>query len=684
MGSYESTSASISLGYIDPSDSAAKDCRQMMDAFYQCHYPGNAAYWMQGSIDKRFKVGDQNFYSQFYGAQQNQYQKYCINLIRRHLSMITGYQRRNRRSTVVVPMQPNTDALCDDYNKCLRWDEDRDNFQETNSEAFAEACDVGEDLLHLTLRYDHDIISGDLHAERVGYNNYLIDTYTREPDLSDCNGVWIRQWLSKQAAKMYLPGYQEIIDKMKPNGMKDGRFPLQAELQNISISNLFTYDEFYYRSTRKVKVIIDTQSNESTIWQQEQDEPEDILDRILFEQPWLKIQDREIPTVKLCIAIGGQTVYNGPNKLGIDIYPFVPVRCYYEKDIQSYAWRKQGIVRGARDLQVLYNMRTVAELQILQSSINAGWIYPIDAVVDPKAFRQSGPGEGFLIPLKAGRAVSEVQRIDPVGIPQTIIEMRRILADDISKVLGTNEELLGAAVDDKPGIVSMLRQGAGLTTLQAIYDRLDLAQRLFGRLRLLAMIKNYNKTKISKILGKEPEQGFFAYNNHRYNIAVEEGVYSTTQRQMVLQQLLEFKKLGMEISDKSIIDAAYLIDKAKIKQEMEESAAQMQQQQQAQSDQQAKLDNAKIMQAFAKSKADLAIADERKAKIDQIEADAEQKSTQSDLDLVKTLIALEDMDLENMRRNVELAAYIKGMNTQMNSMQEMQRNQQEVKYEQTY
>jgi hypothetical protein len=649
-----------------------------MDAFYQSHYPASSAFWMQASIDKRFKVGDQNFYSQFYGANQNQYQKYCINLIRRHLSMITGYQRRNRRSTVVVPLQPNSDELCDDYNKCLRWDEDRDNFQETLSEAFSEACDVGEDLLHLTLRYDHDIISGDLHAERIGYNNYLIDTYTRDPDLSDCNGIWIRQWLSKQAAKMYLPAYEEIIDKMKPNGMKDGRFPLQAELQNISISNLFTYDEFYYRSTRKAKVIIDTKSNESTIWEQEQDEPEDILDRILFEQPWLKVQDKEIPTVKLCIAIGGQTVYNGVNKLGIDIYPFVPVRCYYEKDIPSFAWRKQGIVRGARDLQVLYNMRTVAELQILQSSINAGWIYPIDAVVDPKAFRQSGPGEGFLIPLKAGRSVSEIQRIDPVGIPQTIIEMRRILADDISKVLGTNEELLGAAVDDKPGIVSMLRQGAGLTTLQAIYDRLDLSQRLFGRLRLLAMLKNYNKTKIGKILGKEPEQGFFSYNNQRYNITVEEGPYSTTQRQMILQQLLEFKKLGMAISDKSIIDAAYLIDKVKIKEEMEESAAQMQQQQQAQAEQQEKLDNAKIMQSFAKSKADLAIADERKAKIDQIEADAEHKSTQSDLDLLKTLIALEDMDLENMRRNVELAAYIKGMNTQMNSMQELQRSQQEV------
>lgn len=675
MGSYESTSSLFSLGYIDPSDSSAKDCRQLMDAFYQSHYPANSAFWIQGSIDKRFKVGDQYFYNQFYGAPQNQQQKYCINLIRRHLSMITGYQRRNRRSTIVVPLQPNSDSLCDDYNKVIRWDEDRDNFQETLSEAFSEACDVGEDLLHLTLRYDDDLMSGDLYAERIGYNNYLIDTYTREPDLSDCNGIWIRQWLSKQSAKMYVPFFSEEIEKMKPNGLKDGRFPLQAELQNISVSNLFTYDEFYYRSCRRAKIIVDTKTNESVIWQEDEEDPEDVLDQILYQQPWLTIKEKDIPTVKLCICIGGHVVYNGKNKIGLDSYPFVPIRCYYEKDIPSLSWRKQGIVRGARDLQVLYNMRTIAELQILQSSINAGWIFPIDAVVDPKAFRQSSPGEGFLIPLKAGRNVSEVQRIDPVGIPATIIEMRRILSDDISKVLGTNEELLGAAVDDKPGIVSMLRQGAGLTTLQAIYDRLDLAQRLFGKLRLQAITKNYSKIKVSKILGKDPSEGFFNFSSQKYNVTVEEGPYSTTQRQMVLQQLLEFKKLGMNISDNSIVDASYIVDKAKIKEDIEKASQQMQMQQQAQAEQQQKLDNAKIMEAFAKSKADLAIADERKAKIDQIEADAEHKSTQSDLDLLKSLIALEDMDLENFRRSVEMAAYLKGMNTQMNNMQEMQKEE---------
>jgi len=38
----------------------AKDLKQMQDQFYQSNYTGNSSLWMQGAIDKRFKVGDQS------------------------------------------------------------------------------------------------------------------------------------------------------------------------------------------------------------------------------------------------------------------------------------------------------------------------------------------------------------------------------------------------------------------------------------------------------------------------------------------------------------------------------------------------------------------------------------------------------------------------------------------------
>ncbi len=668
MGSYES--GQYSLGYIDPTDVGAKDLKQMMDWFYQSNYTTNSTYWLQGAIDKRFKVGDQQLYNQVYGQNSQNVQKFFFNLIRRHINMICGYQRKNRKSTMTIPNLPDGDQLADDYNKVMRWCDDRDGFQEYLSQAFEGACDTGETLLYLYPDYTFDAISGDLFTDAVSYNNYLIDQYTRKQDLSDCNGIWRRRWTSKQVAKTLLPGYSEEIDKMKPGGMKDGRFPLQAELQNVAVSNLFTYDEFHYRSTRPGKLILDPYTGESVEWEEDETAEEGEMEQVLRQQPWLQVKKVEIPTVKLVICLAGKMVYHGKNLLGIDEYPMVPAQCYIEQDIQAYAWRKQGIIRNLRDSQFLYNMRKVIELQLLQSSLNAGWIYPVDVVPDPKCFRQTSGGDGFLIPLKAGRQPNEIQRIEPVAIPQSLLELSSSLAEDITKISGVNEELLGAATDDKSGILSMLRQGAGLTTLQTIFDKLDYTQRLYGKIRLQAIRKNFSKGKIRNILGRDADPRFFSSHSQKYAIAVEEGNYSTSQRQMELQQLLHFKQLGMAIPDKSILRAAFITNKQQVIEEMEEATQQQQQQEQAQSQQAEKMDNAKIMGMFAKAKTDMAreqdlmaSTQERLAKVQDLQADAVYKSSRADLEMVRTMVELEDMDLQNLKSNLELAEYIKGVNS---------------------
>ena len=123
MGSYQSGRYSLGLGYIDPSDVQAKDLQQMKDWFYQANYTGASAIWMQGAIDKRFKIGDSTLYSSAYGQNYLQYQKFFFNLIKRHGNMIAGYQRKNRKSTITVPNQNDidSDVLADDYNKVIRF-----------------------------------------------------------------------------------------------------------------------------------------------------------------------------------------------------------------------------------------------------------------------------------------------------------------------------------------------------------------------------------------------------------------------------------------------------------------------------------------------------------------------------------------------------------------------------------
>lgn len=634
----------------------------MKDDFYNAHYVPNSAHCIQAATDMRFKVGDQHLYNLIYGNNSSQAQKFFFNLVRRHINMAVGYQRRNRKSTITLPLSDGDDALNDDYNKTIRWSEDRDGYQEYQSQAFEGACDTGMNLLHMYMDYSMDPYNGDIYTDRITYNNFIIDSYWRKQDLSDCNGIWRRRWVSKEGAKLLVPGYAKEIDKMKSGGMRDARFPLQAELQNISVTNLMTYDEFYYRTTRNATMILDPYTQEAVEWEQEDDDADDFMKQTLSQQPWLKVMKMDIPTIKLCISIGDKQIYDGPTLLGTDSYPFVPVVTYHEPDIQNYSNRLMGIIRNLRDAQFIYNMRKVIELNILQTQINSGWIFPVDAVTDTKAFRQTG--EGFLIPLKAGHLPNEIQRIEPSAIPQSLLELSASMAEDITKISGINEELLGSATDDKSGILSMLRQGAGLTTLQTIFDRLDYSQRLYGKLRLQAIRKNFSKSKITNILGHEPDARFFSAHAQKYSMAVEEGNYSTTQRQMELQQLLHFKEIGIAVADKSILRVAFITNKKLVMQEMEEVQQQQQQQQQQEAEATEKVDQSKIMATLAKAQLDSAKTQETFAKIDELESSADYKKTEADLNLLKIMLELEDMDLAQFKATLEMAETIKMTNGQ--------------------
>ncbi|MDC7243638.1 MAG: hypothetical protein PQJ44_06855 [Sphaerochaetaceae bacterium] len=663
------TQPTLQQNYVDSGDMSAREIKQLKNEYYQAWYPANAAMWQQGSIDKRFKVGDQSLWSMFYGS-SDYYQKrrFFFNMIRKHINMVTGYQRQHRKSTLVQPRNNESDSLADASSKLIKWGETFDNYQEYQSQGFEGACDVGISLLHMYIDYTTDIYSGDIYTDNVSYNNFLIDPNFRKQDLSDCNGIWRRRWVSKNIAKTLMPNRENEIDKLVSNGYKDGKFPLQAEMTNLDQSKLLPYDEFYYKSTRKALYVIDQKSQEMTEWQDTSEDGIRELEQIMYFQPWLEKKYIDVPTVNLEISICDKTFYNGRNLLSIDSYPFVPILCYHEPDVQAYAWRIQGIVRNLRDAQYLFNRRKVIELDILESQLNSGWIFSTDAVEDVKAFRQTG--QGFLVPLKKGHLPNEVERIQAPDIPNSMMALSQALKEDITQISGVTEELLGAASDDTSGILNVLRQGAALTTLHSIYDKLDLSQRLYAKIRLDAMIKNFTKAKINNILGYEAPDSLYNTPMHKYELVVEEGNYTSTQQQTELQQLLHFKQIGIPISNKSIMRKAYISDKEQVIKDMEEQEQAQAQMQQAQAEQQSKKDNADIMSKYAKAKSDLAkekdleaSAAEKLSKIDENEAQADYIKTEKELQLVKMMIELEDMDIRQIESSLEVAKKMKQLQT---------------------
>lgn len=646
-----------------------KGVHEMIEYYYASSIQITQSYWSEADIDARFRAGDQTLWNDIYGnVPAFRRRQFNFNRIRRLINMIGGYQRQHRLSTTVVPVENSDQQTADQFTKLMFWAHNQGNIYETISEAFDGAITCGMNLLSVWMDYREDPVNGQPKVDNVSYNEYLIDPFFKKPDLSDCRFVWTRKWLSKTEIKSLLPDQAGEIDSMYARGWRDGKFQFQPEAYNYAMQDLISYDEFYYLDYRQRKLLVDVENGETLEWRGDDTE----LRAFSRQYPQIKEVDQTVPTVKLAILVNGKSLYHGRNPMGIDRYPFVPVMAYYDPHIPYFPWRVQGVVRGLRDAQYIYNRRKVIELDILESQVNSGIKYKEDSLINPKdAFLT---GQGRAIGLKKEAQMDDVQVIPPPGIPASMFQMSEIMGREIMEISGVNEELLGSAIDDKAGVLSMLRQGAGLTTLQVLFDQLNSSQKYLGEIIMDLIQANFSPGKVKRIIGEQPTQQFYNRAFQKYGCVVEEGLNTSTQRQLQFAQMLQLKEvLGDLISGKDLFEASTITDKKKLGesiQQREEEAAKMAQEQHQ--IQMAVLQT-DIESKKAKAAADEGLGAERIARIEEnralaIErvAEAQNQRALASYHELKAVQELEDMDLSHVEKLLNMVKI----------MQESHRNQE--------
>jgi len=632
-----------------------------MTDFYSESITLNQSFWAEADIDNRFISGEVNLWSELYpNVPANRRRLFNFNRIRRVINMISGHQRRTRKSMIAVPIENADDMTADQFTKVLMHVAHQDGILETISDAFYGSLTTGMTLLEVWNDFRKDPVSGTLRVNKCEYNEFLIDPYFRKADLSDCRGIWKRSYMTKREIISLMPDKEDEIMSIMVNASapsKDAKFQYMPENYGWSYKNLMAYDEFHYQDFRQQKLLVDSQTGETTEWRSQD---EDRLKEFLRTYPQVTVIETTIPTVKVGIVVQGKVLYDGPNTLGIDRYPFVPVLTYYNPQSPYYYLRIQGVVRGLRDAQYLYSRRKVIELDILESQINSGWIYKENALVNPKDVFLSNQGRGLA--LKDSALMTDVMQIPAPQIPPSMFQLSEGLANEINQISGVNEELLGSAMDDKAGVLSMLRQGAGLTTLQPLFDQLDQSQKLLGRILIEAVQSNYTPGKIQKILKEQPSDQFYNKAFGIYDCVVEDGLNTATQKQMEFAQLLQLRELGVPIPDESLVESATLQNKKKLIEIMQKNQQQQQQMQQMQMQSALQEQQARTELAQARATADQGLGVERMSRVQENQALAIERKAQAErdhyaslLDFVKALKELEGIDIANLGNLISLA-----------------------------
>lgn len=648
-----------------PDNTVDQSIRQSMEKNYTDCINILQTQWYQADVDQRFVMGDQDIWGLIFpGVATYRRKIFNFNLINSMLQMVTGHQRRNRKTTTCIPILSPMQKTSDQLTKCLFHVHNTCQGYQVYSDAFEQgALTSGLGFISIYKDTTQDPISGDIKMRYIDMKACLFDPYFRKPSGEDMRFFWTRHFYDRNEAAIIHPKYADEILSMPKGTYRDDKFYYMPEVYQIQFPNLIAFDEYWYLTSREATFLVDIDTEECQEFEGDEEDLRDIMRQ--FKEQFKVVKSRK-PTVRRSIIINDRVLIDEPNPYGIDRYPIVPVLGYMTADTPYYAYKFRGLVRDTRDAQYLFNRRKVADLDILESQ-QQGIKMKKGALLTPDdAFNQ---GNGRALVLNSSASMDDVQHMPIIPPAPTMIQMEDMLKQVMREITGVNEELLGSAVDDKAGVLSMLRQGAGLVTLQRLFDQLDESQRICGEIIIEMIQKNWTYGKVRQVIGEEPTAEFDNKAFFKYGAKVATGVLTETQSQLELQQLLYAKELGIPVSGKRILEKMTLQGKEELLKEIEAAEKQQADQQnqmaqlqmqQLQIDNQAKISYAKSQEGLyhervAKIQTDRAVAEDKLKR-------AESEDTQALLNFAKALKELQGMDIEHIERQVGILTALKDMN----------------------
>jgi hypothetical protein len=632
--------------------------KQRMQRNYDDSISNLQVQWYQADLDQRTYLGDPDVWNILYPLGTARRRKmFTFNLTHSTIQMISGHQRRNRKSTIAIPVQSPVQKTADQMTKCLYYVHSKGAYT-VYSDAFEQgACVQGFGLISIFPDFSSDPVSPEIKLRYVDFKSVIIDPYFRQKDLSDCRYIWVRQYFSKEELMSYYPEHEEKISDIPTGGYsRDDKFYYMPENVGLNTQSLLAVDEYWYLSTREVVYAVDTLTEET---KEINGDEEDI--RVVMQElkDKIRIVKKQKQTVRRAILINGKVLIDEVSPWGLDRYPFVGVYGNFNPDTIYFDYKFKGVVRDIRDANYLFTLRKVADLDIL-SSQQQGLKVKKGALVTPDDSMNTGNGRVLVINEKM--QMSDVEPMQIIPPSPVMLQMEEMLKSVMREISGVNEELLGSAVDDKAGVLAMLRQGSGLTTLQKLFDQMDESQKLCGDI-IIEMIQNlWTYGKVKSVIGEEPTQEFDNKAFFKYGAKIIQGTLTESQQQLELAQLFELQaRFGNIFPAEEIVECMTIQNKDRIVEKMMANQKAAMEQQQKMSElqmQQMQVDNDTKL-AYAESQRGL--ASERIARIQTDMAVAEDKlqrantaDTAALLNMIKALKELEGMDISHMQQKLEL------------------------------
>jgi len=640
-----------------------QDIIQDFGESYERAYQLWNTYYAEAYKDLSYYLGNQWSLEELAYLNNQRRSSFTYNKIRRIINLIQGYQRKNRLATIISPVEDAADLTADIFTDTIQHVMESADGYTIISDAFKGALTTGISFVSPYMDYRSDPISGDVKFHLDEWNAVILDPFFTKKDLSDCSFVARRKFLSRTEVISLLPDKEDKINVL-PWGSRDDKFTYMPYARQWGMQKLLNYTEYWRTRWETKDVLVDMESGETKEWNGDRKR----LRMFREAFPQIEIVRKPVKSVELGIIVEGELLYYGKDPGGLNEYPMVPFLCTFEPSYDLYTWKIQSLVRLIRDPQTELNKRRSKMVDIIDAQLNSGWIAKTGAVTNNASLFKSGNGQ--VIFLKPEAQMTDIQRIEAPGIHPSLFQLENEFNKDMIENVGISPENLGMAENDKietAGILAKMRQAAGLVNLQDIFDGLRDSQKLLGRKVLKLIQANYTPEKIQLITKKQPTPEFYSKTFSKYDVVVEEGVLTDTQRQSQFVQLTALKMMGVDVDDALIIKNSNLHNKKDLQDRLEAKAKMAQQVQDMQLRQQLQQQETVTNSLNAKAQSDQALAAERLNKV-QLDAAlsaerisrAEEDRTSGVLNLIKAVKELEGLDISNLMQKIQVLKALEG------------------------
>lgn len=613
--------------------------------------------WYQADLNQRFTMNDQEVWGLIFpGVATYRRKIWNFNIMNPISEAISGQQRQTRKSSAVIPIHNGMQKTADQLTKCL-YHNHKQGFHQTFSDGFQQGGVIqGLGFMYMYADSTKDPVSPDPKWRYIDMKSTLYDPYWRRSDMSDCRFWWVRTFFDAQEAALMYPQFGDEILSLPKGTYRDDKFYYMPEVYQIQFPNLIAFDEYWYLTSREAIFLVDKKTEECQEFTGSKEQLKEIIQA--FQGKLVTIK-KQVPTVRRSIILNDRVIVDEPNPYGMDRYPVVPITSLCNMDSPYYAYKFNSPMTMLRDCQYLLNRLKVSNLEILDAQ-QQGLKVKKGALVTPEDALNSGHGR--VLSIDPEFQMDDVQAMPIVPPSPVMLQMEEMLKGIFFNIAGIDPNAMGMDIDDKAGIITMMRQAATARNLQRLFDQADEAQRLCAEIEVEYIQKNWTYGKVRQVIGEEPTAEFDNKIFFKYGCKVVQAALTETQQQLELAQVLHAQQLYPDlIPPDEVLECMNIQNKDRIIEKVmskQKALAEQQKKMEELQMQQMQIDNmTKVSYAHGQE----GLAAERKAKIQTDSAVAQdklrrahQEDTASLLNVVKALKELRGMDLDHLMQQVEI------------------------------